>query len=193
MTAVRSGHGTDLVWPAVVPAEAAVRTVARRLPPGAQLSARLYHHPFAGMAFLCGTDTRRSRWLAPARPLLASVLVDLVSGRAFLTDPWDADELTTRAAALSASSGDALWSEAAPVLRDPAPRVTEDEAVAAGHALLPGLLARRRRLDLLERAELTQTPVRFGKPNWWVTGRSGERTVEVVVDALSGRHYVRSA
>ena len=52
----------DLVWPAAVSAEAAVRTVARRLPPGAELSARLYHHPFLGMMFLSGTESHRSSW-----------------------------------------------------------------------------------------------------------------------------------
>lgn len=184
---------SDLVWPAAVSAEAAVRTVARRVPSGAELSARLYHHPFLGVAFLLDTDEHRSWWRAAARPVLAAVVVDLVSCRAFLTDPWNAEDLTTRADALaSGPSGDVgAMTTAAP--RDPAPRHTQAEAVEAGRALLPGLLARRRRLDALAPAELAGPPVTFGKPNWWVTGRAGGRTVEVVVDALSGRHYVRSA
>ncbi|RIK14452.1 MAG: hypothetical protein DCC50_11175 [Acidobacteria bacterium] len=184
---------SDLVWPVAVPAEAAVRTVARRLPPGTELTARLYHHPFLGMMFLLDTEKHRSRWRPRARPVLAAVLVDLVSGRAFLTDPWNAEDLTTRAEALAAASSGHVDAVTSPAPRAPAPRLTEEDAVAAGRALLPGLLARRRRLDALGAAELTGPPTRFGKPNWWVTGQAGGRMVEVVVDALSGRHYARSA
>lgn len=181
-----------LAWPSAVPAEAAVSTVARRLGPGADLTARLYHHPFAGMMFLCEMAPGPFRQRASAAPVLAAVVVDLVSGRAFLSDPWNDEDFITRDTAseeaLSGSSG----ADPHPV-RGPAPRLTEQEAVEAGRALLPGLLARRRRIDPFRPARLTGPPVHFGKPNWWVTGRDGERALEVVVDALSGRHYVCSA
>ena len=200
MTELRTptAERSDLVWPVAVPAEHAVRTVARRLPAGAQLTARLYPHPFLGVMFLCGTgEARRPRWRrASGGPLLAAVVVDLVSGRAFHTDPWVEDDLVTRGAAHEAAApsiGSPADSSAAPAVRDPRPRITTEEAVEAARALLPGLLARRRRLDPVGAAELTGPPVRFGKPNWWVSGRSEGRTVEVVVDALSGRHYVKSA
>ncbi|MDO5738648.1 MAG: hypothetical protein Q4P07_00700 [Ornithinimicrobium sp.] len=183
---------SDLVWPAAVPPEVAVRTVARRLQPGVDLTARLYHHPFLGMMFLCGADTGRLRRRVTAGPILAAVVVDLVSGRAFLSDPWNKEDFTTRDVALRAVTAGSPEGTTVAV-RGPAPRLTEAEAIEAGRALLPGLLARRRRLDRLGAARLAGPPVQFGKPNWWVTGRHGERHIEVVVDALSGRHYVSSA
>lgn len=182
---------SGLVWPVAVSADEAVRTVARRLPDGAGLTARLYHHPFLGLTFLLDKEERRSWWRTATQPVLAAVVVDLVSGRAFVTDPWNAADLTTRTDALPPPGP--VGATTTPAPRDPAPRHTEAEAIEAGRALLPGLLARRRRLDALGPAELTGPPVSFGKPNWWVTGRAGGRTVEVVVDALSGRHYVRTA
>lgn len=182
------------VWPVAVPAETAVRTVARRLSPGAELTAQLYHHPFLGVTFLLDPREHRSWWprTPPPAPtaLVAAVAVDLVSGRAFLTDPWDPDDLVERDTALAEAPRYGVAQGSAP--RSPAPRVTEEDAVEAARALLPGLLARRRRLETLSPAELTGPPVHFGKPNWWVTGRSGGRDVQVVVDALSGRHYVRA-
>lgn len=193
-----SGEGADTrladpVWPASVSAEAAMRTVARRLAPGAELTARLYHSPFLGMMFLLDPDERRSRWRAPSGPVLAAVVVDLVSGRAFLTDPWSEADLITRGQAVDPVDPGCPVPTTGPAPRDPTPRVSEAEALGAGRALLPGLLARRRRLDALGAAELTGPPTRFGKPNWWVTGQADGRVVEVVVDALSGRHYARSA
>lgn len=182
----------DLVWPVTVPAEVAVRTVARRLQPGVGLTARLYHHPFLGVMFLCGPSVGRSRLRTTAAPVLAAVVVDLLSGRAFLSDPWKEEDFTTREAALRTAAPSPPDGEAVPV-RGPAPRLSETEAVEAGRALLPGLLARRRRLDPVGPTRLAGPPVHFGKPNWWVTGRDGDRRVEVVVDALSGRHYVSSA
>lgn len=189
-----SARSSDLVWSVAVPAEAAVRTVARRLSTGADLAAQLYHHPFLGVTFTIRQRERRS-WLrgtaaTSAPTLIAAVAVDLVGGRALLTDPWDPADLTDRATAVATTPGYGVATGSAP--RSPAPRVTEEEAVDAARALLPGLLARRRRLEPLSPAELTAPPVRFGKPNWWVTGHSGGRDVQVVVDALSGRHYVRA-
>lgn len=183
----------DLVWPTAVSAEAAVRTVARRLPPGAELTARLYHHPFLGVMFLLDAQERRCWWRARTRPVLAAVVVDMVSCRASLTDPWDPEDLSSRAAAVASAGSGHAGAATTPGPRDPAPRHTEAEAVEAARALLPGLLARRRRFDALGPAELTGPPVAFGKPNWWVIGRASGRDVQVVVDALSGRHYVRSA
>ncbi|WP_154402213.1 hypothetical protein [Ornithinimicrobium cavernae] len=182
----------ELVWPAVVAPEDAIRTVARRLHPGVDLAARLYHHPFLGMMFLCGAPVRRFRSRTGAGQVLAAVVVDLVGGRAYLSDPWNDEDFTTRAAALGVAGPAATTRGAAPV-RGPAPRLREAEAVAAGRSLLPGVLARRRRLDPVGPAELAAPLIYFGKPNWWVTGRDGDRSIEVVVDALSGRHYVASA
>jgi hypothetical protein len=114
--------------------------------------------------------------------MLAHVVVDLVGGRAFLSDPWD-ESCFRPADECGEADG----------LRGPAPVVAEDEAVRAGRAVLAGVLLRRRRLDTVGRAELHEPPLLFGKPNWWVTGQRRERKVEVIVDALSGRHYACSA
>lgn len=187
-----SDAASDLVWPVAVPAEEAVRRVSRRLPGTPELAAQLYHHPFLGMTFLL--DRRSgSRWgraggSSGTGALVAAVLVDLVSGRPFLTDPWDDADLTTRANAAADTPGHGVPDGPEP--RGPRPRITDDQAIAAGRELLPGVLTRRRRLDALAAAELDRAPVRFGKPNWWITGRSDGRELQVVVDALNGRHYV---
>jgi hypothetical protein len=180
----------NLVWPVAVPAEEAVRKVARRLPEQVPLAAHLYHHPFVGLVFVCRPPARRALRRGGRAPVLGHVVVDLVAGRAFLSDPWDEDSFVTREAALEAVAFDA--DPVAPSVRGPAPRITETEAVEAARALLAGVLVRRRRLDPVGRAELHAPPVYFGKPNWWVTGKRGERAVEVVVDALNGRHYACS-
>lgn len=186
----------DLVWAAVVPAQQAIRKVARRVTEPVDLTARLYHHPFLGLVFVCRPLPPRLPRL-PGRsarvgtaPVAAHVAVDLVSGRAYLADPWDDDSFTSLGAAL-----DAAGQHGAPAgnpVNGPAPRIEDQGALDAGRRLLAGALARRRRLDGLGPAELHTPPVRFGKPNWWVTGQCGQRRIEVIVDGLSGRHYVCS-
>lgn len=175
-----------LVWPATVSAEQARARVARRLPEPVDLDARLYHHPFLGLVFECRTTPPPWRRLAARRPepvpMLAHVVVDLVGGRAYLSDPWDETCFVTAEQAAEPTG-----------LRGPQPVVDEETAVRAGRAVLAGVLLRRRRLDTVGRAELLEPPLRFGKPNWWVTGRRGDRRVEVIVDALTGRHYACSA
>jgi hypothetical protein len=180
----------DLVWPAVVTAEEAVRKVARRLPEQIPLAAHLYHHPFVALAFVCRPSARRWLRRAERAPMLGHVVVDLVAGRAFLSDPWDESSFITRDAALAAGLPDA--DRGAPSVHGPAPRISEADAVEAGRALLTGVLVRRRRLDSVGGVELHASPVPVGKPNWWVTGRGEKRHVEVVVDALNGRHYACS-
>lgn len=177
-----------LAWPTAVTAEQAVAKVARRLRGPGGLTARLYHHPFLGLTFLGGSTAPRWRGGAASAPVLAPVVVDLVSGRAFLSDPWEEDSFTTCREALEAAGDDG----SAPV-RGPRPRVSPSEAVEAARALLAGVLVRRRRLGGLGPVALSGTPVSFGKPNWWVTGELHGRPVEVVVDALSGRHYASTA
>lgn len=178
----------DLVWPTAVTPEQAVRKVARRLTERVPLTARLYHHPFVGLVFVSRARAGRFSRRAHRAPVAAHVVVDLVSGRAFLTDPWDEDSFTTRQAALDQA---ALPTDAAPV-HGPAARITEDTAVQAGRALLAGALARRRRLDSPGPADLHSPPVHFGKPNWWVTGTRGDRAVQVIVDGITARHYACS-
>jgi hypothetical protein len=180
----------DLVWPAVVTADEAVHKVARRLPERVPLTAHLYHHPFAALAFVCHPSARRWPRRTERGPMLGHVVVDLVTGRAFLSDPWDEGSFITREAALEAARPDA--DRVAASVRGPAPRISEADAVEAGRALLTGVLVRRRRLDSVGRVELHAPPISVGKPNWWVTGRGEKRDVEVVVDALSGRHYAYS-
>lgn len=153
---------------------------------------------------------------------IAHVAVDLVGGRAFLTAPWTGGDFVTRAEAqvpgreddaggaqdraapgsqAEATSGPdsgiapgPLSAEKAPAgIADPEPRLGVAEAEASARRLIDSVLIRRRRWA--ERAEprLMDSPLVFGKPNWWVTGTRRGRKVEVIVDALTGRHYAFSA
>ena len=170
--------------PAAVSAEEARVKVARRLPKATELDATLYHHPFLGLVFECTSNRVRIPFrknTEPAVPEVAYLIVDMVGGSAYLGDPWDEGSFVPIPQAESA------------VVLGPEARIEEAVAIRSARAVLAGVMARRRRIDTINRADLLVPPLRFGKPNWWVTGRRGERNVEVIVDAITGRHYACSA
>lgn len=166
---------------ASISAEQARITVARRLREPTDLDATLYHHPFLGVVFTCRTSHVPLPGKGCPAPMLAYLVVDLVGGLAYLSDPWDEScfvpleptDATTR-------------------IRGPEPQVEQAVALSSARAVLAGAVLRRRRLDIVAHAELLESPVLFGKPNWWVTGRRGDNRVQVIVDATTGRHYACS-
>lgn len=183
---VQQRHGSLrplVALPAAVSAEQARATVARRLPQALDLDAALYHHPFLGLVFECSSSRVRIPFRKdtdPPAPAIAHLIVDLVGGSAYLGDPWNDDSFEP-------------IQQADTAIRGPAARIEEATAIRSARAVLAGVMTRQRRIDTISRADLLGPPVRYGKPNWWVTGRRGERSVEVIVDAISGRHYACSA
>lgn len=173
-----------LAWPVAVDADQAQERVRARLGragASAALQARLYLHPMLAVELA---------WHRRRREGAAHALVDLVGGRAFVVEPWTevpfvpVEEL----AELDGCSARDIRDGAAR-FGPPVARVTVDEAVGTARRLLTSVLLRRRRLGSGSSFELRRDPLVVGKPNWWVTGSVSGRPVEVVVDAVSGRHY----
>lgn len=174
----------QLAWPAAVDADQALDRVTSRLGrtgASAALQARLVLHPMLAVEFA---------WHRRRREGAAHALVDLVGGRAFVVEPWtevpfvSVEEMEELARRTPRDGRDG-----AALLGPPDVRVTVDEAVGTARRLLAGVLLRRRRLGSGSSFELRRDPLVVGKPNWWVTGSASGRRVEVVVDAVSGRHY----
>ncbi|GAA2039058.1 hypothetical protein GCM10009720_19470 [Yaniella flava] len=176
----------EFAWPVKFSDHEARALVNRRLKEPADLTATLYHHPFLGLVFQ-GQSQRPSFFpragtrLQPTVLVRAHVLVDLVGGRAYLSDAWDPHEFVSIGHRDETST-----------ITDPEPHVTEAAAVRAAHALLAGVVLRRRRMTPIDDLELVESPIRVGKPNWWVTNREASGSTEVTVDGITGRHYAFS-
>ncbi|GAB3045052.1 hypothetical protein [Sediminivirga luteola] len=105
----------------------------------------------------------------------------------------DLDSGTTSGTAPGAPPGLCPAEEAPLGIADPEPRLGVAEAEASARRLIDSVLIRRRRWAERTEPRLMDGPLVFGKPNWWVTGTRRGRRVEVIVDALTGRHYAFSA
>lgn len=186
MTAEAQRLQPELAWPVKFSNEEALALVNRRLKERVRLKATLYHHPFLGLVFQ--GQQHRPRFFSRARRqretkelIRAHVLVDLVGGRAYLSDAWETRDF------VAFRQGD----EVSPI-RDPEPQVEEATAIHAARAILAGVVLRRRRIAAVNDLEIVEPPVRLGKPNWWVTNRDTRGSTEVIVDGITGNHYAFS-
>lgn len=163
----------DVVWPAAVTQEQALGLVSRRLPQAHDVDARKYHHPMLGVVLQW---QRRMR-----KPMLAHVLVDLVGGHAYAADPWDEVYFLP-------------WHQREDDGLSPTPAViSQNDALQNAQRLVNNVLLRRRKLEPAGALIGCDDPLYFGKPNWWVTGTHQGRQLEIIVDALTGKHYTFSA
>lgn len=177
----------EFAWPVKFSAGEARALVNRRLKQRTELNARLYHHPFLGLVF--EGQQHRPGWLSlisggqqREEIVRAHVLVDLVGGRAYLSDAWKSDDFV----ALGQDE------EVSPI-SNPEPHIDEATAMQAARGILANVVLRRRRPTAIDRLELVERPLRLGKPNWWVTDRNGTGAVEVIVDGITGKHYAFAA
>lgn len=176
----------EFAWPVKFSDEEARTLVNHRLKKRADLKTTLYHHPFLGLVFQ-GQQHRARFFPQPSRQretnelIQAHVLVDLVGGKAYLSDAWETDDF------IAISPND----ETSPI-RDPEPQVQEATAILAARAILAGVVLRRRRIAAVNDFELVEPPARLGKPNWWVTDRHTGGSTEVIVDGITGKHYAFS-
>lgn len=154
----------------------AIKRMSSRLRDDRTLNAELVHHPMLGVEFRMSGNSRRRRPIEP-RALLAHAVVDLVGGRAYVTEPWNRQDFFPRP--------DSAASD-----RDPQPRLARDTAIDAARELMLGVLFRRRRLGSDLDLHVNGEPLLFGKPNWWITAGADEKPVEVLVDAMTGKHFV---
>lgn len=163
----------NLAWRPLIDRPQAERWVRRRLPGARDVELSMYHHPMMAVEF---EWTRRRR-----DPIWINVLVDLVGGRAYASEPWEA------------SAFEPLQHDDARSAHPPVRQVSDAQAEENALRLADSLLLRRRRLDSAGRLRRRGELMYVGKPNWWITGRQGGRRVEIVLDALTGRHYAFSA
>lgn len=177
----------ELAWSVKFSAEEARTVVQRRLKARTELDTALYHHPFLGLVFQSRNHRARSFPKVTGRRqkpeiIRAHLLVDLVGGRAYLSDAWDLREFVA-----------IEQTEETRALRNPEPLLDETTAIRAARAVLAGVVLRRRKLSSSTDLELLEPPIRLGKPNWWVTSRDVSKATEVIVDGITGRHYAFSA
>src|SRR5699024_1643495 len=176
----------ELAWPVKFSAQEARTLVNRRLKTRVPLKTTLYHHPFLGLVFQSGKPSPgifpiTSRWRQPPELIRAHVLVDLVGGRAYLSDSWDSKEFVA-----------IRPTEQTSALQDPEPVVDETAAIRAARAILASMVQRSRKLSSITDLELLEPPIRLGKPNWWVTSEDANKSTEVIVDGITGKHYAFS-
>lgn len=175
-------------WPVTVDRKEAEHWVKKRLLSTTGLRLSLFHHPMAGAEFAWKHPTRTTK---PSGQV--SVLVDLVGGRAYATDPWARQGLmnaneerkehgTAETDATSDSS-----------VADPIPRIDLEEAALRAQEIASSVVLRQRRAASKRRLVQTSEPLAFGKPNWWITGEHRGRRLEMILDAVTGRHYIFSA
>lgn len=176
---VTGGCGTgaappEVAWPAAIDRPQAEHWVRRRLPAARGLELTMYHHPMMGIEF----EWQRRR----REPIWINVLVDLVGGRAYAAEPWH--DCQFEPLPNQTGTGGHL---------SPARQLCDEQAREHALRLADSVLLRRRRLDAPGRLRHRGELLYFGKPNWWITGEQRGRRVEVILDALTGRHYAFSA
>ena len=176
----------EFAWPVKFSDHEARALVNRRLKEHTELMATLYHHPFLGLVFQGqnrppSVFLRARKFRMPSELVRAHVLVDLVGGRAYLSDAWEPDEFVAIRHLDETST-----------ITDPEPQVSDAAAMRAARALLAGVALRRRQIHPIADLELVKPPIRLGKPNWWVTNRDPNGSTEVIVDGITGRHYAFS-
>src|SRR5699024_3166395 len=117
-----------------------------------------------------------SRWRQPPELIGAHVLVDLVGGRADLSDSWDSKEFVA-----------IRPTEQTSALQDPEPVVDETAAIRAARCRLAGVVLRRRELSSNTDFEPLEPAIRLGKPNLWVTSEGANKSTEVIVNGITGK------
>lgn len=164
----------DVVWPMNISRDRAMSWIGGKLSGIRNARAELYHSPMLGVVF----EVRRN--LRP--PETIHVIVDLVGGRAYAAEPWaEVDFVPLERVARSEE------------IASPVRALTDDQGEAAARKLVLSLLLRTRRLGGPGRVHRQGPVLCFGKPNWWITGENRGRQVEIILDAVTGKHYALSA
>lgn len=183
------GSAPAVAWPVRVTHERAVAWLRRRVPGVADASAQLYHHPMLATSY----EVRRRDGSASAH-----ALVDLVGGRAYATEPWEHIAFVPIAEAgageaPAAGGADDRTGASGGAISAPRRVLGDEQGERAARNLVRSVLLRGRRLGSPGRLHPLREPLLFGKPNWWLTGTTEGRPVEIILDGLTGRHYALKA
>lgn len=175
-TTQRAKMSFDSAWKLNLSRGEALKWVNRKLPRAREVRASLYYHPMLGCEF---------DWTGPRGKLIKiNILVDLNSGRGFAAAPWTTANFTTRAVDVMRDNAHSI--------RTPEPQVALDQARQTARSVAQVLVTRKRRFGGVGTLQLNDREVSFVKPNWWVTGENGGRDLELILDGITGRHYVFS-
>lgn len=165
-------------WKLNVDRAAAYDWVRRKLPKAHDIKMSLYHHPMMGCEF--GWKIRRGKFSK------ITILVDLVSGRAFAAAPWDENSFEPPDTQLIAVNDHAQ-------LSDRTALVALEKARAAARSVAQVIVMRKQRFAVTDNMRPSAPDVFFLKPNWWITGSHRGRPLELILDGVTGKHYVFSA
>ncbi|GAA4283653.1 hypothetical protein GCM10022261_11840 [Brevibacterium daeguense] len=163
-----------VAWPVQISREQALSWVDRKLSGARDIRAELYHSPMLGVVF----ESRRG--VEPVERV--HVIVDLVGGRAYAAEPWNRVAFEPLGTAGQSAT-----------IAAPARTLTDEQGEAAARRLVQSILLRTRRLGGPGRVQRVGPLLCFGKPNWWITGSNRGRQMEIIMDAVTGKHYALSA
>lgn len=163
-------------WKLNIDHDEALRWMRRKLPKARDVATSLYYHPMLGSEF---------DWHGPRGKLIKiNILVDLVSGRAFAAAPWTDKSFSAVEAELQANN--------AHIISTPEPRVDMVTAQQTARTVAQVLVTRKRRFGGVGKLDQHTRDVQFLKPNWWITGTHRGTDLELILDGVTGKHYVFS-
>lgn len=164
----------QLQFTATLSSDQAWEIAQKKAPLLERVEQTLLYHPFAGFEYAFSVPRLRSK----LRRERVNTLVDRYTGKAFITGPWS--ELQPIA-----------MNEEARRVKDPGWNSTTFETARSKASRLVGTVAMRHlRLAQDPRVEETRSYELLWKPNWLLTGRLQDRTIQILVDGLNGDYYV---
>lgn len=173
-------HSVDqnvtLAWKLNIDHDDMLKWVQRKLSKARNVETSLYYHPMLGCEF---------DWYGTTGKLIKiNILVDLVSGRGFAAAPWHEQTLGLPEKVLQDQNDHAVSS----------PEVCIDMATArqTARSIAQVLVTRKRRFGGVGVLSAETRDVPFLKPNWWVTGEHRGRELELILDGVTGKHYIFS-
>ena len=163
-------------WKLNIDRDDALKWVRRKLPKARDVEMSLYYHPMLGCEF---------DWHGPREKLIKiNILVDLVSGRAFAASPWTIESFDDPEVQLQADNAHAISA--------PGPSINMSKAKETARSVAHVLVTRERRFGGVGHIAKITRDVHFLKPNWWITGSHRGRDLELILDGVTGKHYVFS-
>src|SRR5699024_9391848 len=85
-----------------------------------------------------------------------------------------------------------LQADNAHIISTPEPRIDITKAHQTARSVAQVLVTRKRRFGGVGTLDKHTRDVQFLKPNWWITGVHRGLDLELILDGVTGKHYVFS-